>query len=464
MYSIHAFLYFDYFSYIFSLSSSASLYLLVSLFSTPIPSLCVLVCVSSNSDSEESDDQMSWLVKRRQMKSSISPLQSARTHIVKKSHHSVPDPRSTFVESQLQTNTQNQIKQGSEDWEERKRGGELCKRGGGDAAHNTESTKEQSHVRLHSNCANEGLVVGESPTISAEILSSPIHLPLPLPLPTDSPPSPLSLHLSSGSSSSSVVETSQQGQSSVSTKKHLIGIKGRQRSSESITPSSEPSSPSDGEISLLGHVQQVLEESGAGKQGTGKGSKGKKPSTKKQLKKKRKGKSSRSESVVTGNEGAVNSSPEAVRAEKGVQKRKGGVKKKEKEEEKVGEGEKGGGRKNNEVWDKQRLLSTQKAAQQRRRYDSLTTSSDEERMVDPLPLSRVEELTEPPPEEEEQEGEGKVGRGGAQGRVSSAEESRERLRQRLEQKIMSKKPPAIFVTPATDPVFHQVREHREDDL
>ncbi len=72
----------------------------------------------------------------------------------------------------------------------------------------------------------------------------------------------------------------------------------------------------------------------------------------------------------------------------------------------------------------------------RTRSDSYTTSSDEERWL---------------------EGRREAGRrDGGEGREAVDEEQ---VKAKLERRIQSRKPPSLFETPATDPIFHQVR-HR----
>ena len=133
---------------------------------------------------------------------------------------------------------------------------------------------------------------------------------------------------------------------------------------------------------------------------------------------------------------STSSSPEVGRSELGTTDKKEGGKKKKKGEKKKE------GHKVEQVKKKGDSMKTKKASIQRLRFDSLTTSSDEERGIDSPHLSRVEEVAEPLPE---------------RGEVEKKEESEERLRQRLERKVLSKKPPAMFVTPATEPLFHQVQ-------
>ena len=276
-------------------------------------------------------------------------------------------------------------------------------------------------------------------------------------LPTPSTSDPTHHLQSSSSTSSSIVEGNEQGHPHITKEKHLmkgqLGGKGRQHSSESLTLSSELSSPSDGEFSPTKPVRQVLRVGVADQDGdkSAKSAKGKKSNAKKHSKKKRKGKGKTEQSMVAEENGVDSSSPEMGRAQKGVQGEDGG---RRKEGEKKAQGGRSGlrGRKE-EGWSKGEPLKIQKAALKRIRYDSLTTSSDEERGAEPFHLSRVEELVEPPPEEEEEKRERKGLRGG-----EGEGESKERLRKKLEQIIISKKPPAMFETPATDPVFHQVRE------
>lgn len=235
------------------------------------------------------------------------------------------------------------------------------------------------------------------------------------------------------------------------TKRQLQTLgKVRQRNTESSTLSSELSSFSEGEPFPTKPVRHVP---GAGSisihNGNTEASKSeecKKAGTKKS-KKKRKGRGKSEQKDVSENksgEDSTGSSPEVGRTELGTKHSKdvkeGGKKKKDKDRK--GEKRKEGGRKIEQT----KKSDPMKAKIKRIRFDSLTTSSDEERGIDSPRLSRVEEVAEPLSERGE-----KVG--------GNERDSEERMRQRLEHKILSKKPPAMFETPATEPLFHQVHVH-----
>ena len=170
----------------------------------------------------------------------------------------------------------------------------------------------------------------------------------------------------------------------------------RLKSSDSFTPSSELSSPSEGEAppesgDLNTSASTKLPPSGG---------KGKKSSAKKHQKKLKKGKKS---------------------TDKGKQSGRGNQ------------------NDNKESSSKKRLQF------QRARSDSYTTSSDEEHISEMTKrVSCKAELQEAP-------------RSVA---VSLVEEGGmmdgEKLRLQLQYKIESRKPPFVFETPATDPIFHQV--------
>ena len=199
----------------------------------------------------------------------------------------------------------------------------------------------------------------------------------------------------------------------------------RHHNTESFTLSSELSSFSEGEISPTKPIGAVA-EIGLTLQLTtnetivsGEGERIK--TVTKRNKKKRKGKRGKDKDVVT----------ESMQGLKGNQEIETTHLGKKQEVEK----KKGKNCRKTEKSRKKKANSNKKPSVVRKRLDSLTTSSDEERVFDSPRLSRVVELVE----ERKVEG-----------------ESEERLRQRLEHKIISKKPPAMFETPATEPLFHKV--------
>ena len=129
----------------------------------------------------------------------------------------------------------------------------------------------------------------------------------------------------------------------------------------------------------------------------------------------------------------MDGSPELGRAELGAKQEREGE---EGDVKKVESKKKDGGRRTEKSKKKKDGARKKKVPAMRVRLDSLTTSSDEERGIDSPRLFRVEEVVEPLQERKT--------------------ESEEKLRQRLERKIISKKPPALFETPATEPLFHKV--------
>lgn len=223
----------------------------------------------------------------------------------------------------------------------------------------------------------------------------------------------------------------------------ILGKK-RQHNTESLALSSELSSFSEGELSPTKPIGPTIPGEGSTRSSTSdtsKGEKSKKEGRKKNKKKRKgRGKSEQKDAGVNDADGVqYGSSPEVDRSMLGMkQEREGGKKK-----DRGGEKRKEGGRKL-EPMKKGAPMKAKKASIMRIRFDSLTTSSDEERVIDSPRLSRVEEVAEPLAEDEKKENE---------------RESKERLRQRLEHKILSKKPPAMFETPATEPLFHQVHTY-----
>lgn len=137
-------------------------------------------------------------------------------------------------------------------------------------------------------------------------------------------------------------------------------------------------------------------------------------------------------SQVANVQASMDSSPELGRAEFGTTKSRedgGEVKKNEKKRSERGASSKSKKKKKGDS-------KKRKKPALRIRCDSLTTSSDEDRGLDSPQLNRVDEMVETSPEKKE--------------------ESEERLRQWLEYRIMAKKPPATFETPATEPLYHKV--------
>lgn len=95
---------------------------------------------------------------------------------------------------------------------------------------------------------------------------------------------------------------------------------------------------------------------------------------------------------------------------------------------------------------------------QRIRQDSLNTSSDEENSLTPL-VDLPSPLLDPTfPVAGEVAGAGAGLVGGASPVKEGVEVwDQERVRGDLQRRILSKKPPAHFETPATDPIFHEVQ-------
>ena len=418
----------------------------------------------STSESEESDDQISWAMKRRQIKSSLSPPH----HNLHQSHTKTGKPTSDNRPSTETDSTKPYHEPGATsgtvETEEKRKGesveetlhvsegdGYPVERKGEDLTLGGDASRKE---------AKEGSVVRSeesNPPLGTVALESAADV--------DNSPETSSESALQSSSSSSIVGSSEQVQPLSSGEGGGGGEKPRamlqqqavrQHSTESLTLSSEFSSLSEGELAPVKPVRLVVEAGLGTQEGDSAASKkndnGQKLSAKKTKKKRRGRGKGEQKAALEGIEGAdsTGSSPEMGRAELGTKqdrdKKEGG---KKKDRERKGEKRKEGGHKVGET-KKSELLRAKKAAIKRLRFDSLTTSSDEERGIDSPRLSRVEEVAEPLPEKE----------GGERGRVGggrSEQESEERLRQRLEYKIISKKPPALFETPATEPLFHQVR-------
>ena len=372
----------------------------------------------SVSESEESDDQASWALKRREIKSSLSPTShgSERTGVARAdgsfNHAPLPlkPPELSLGSSQeLRVRT-------AQGWQ------------------TVDSKKKKRHKRTTGKNKGEksdidkidcqGVTVEQ--TVSVEGASDVLLYDVEC---TEDSRRASSDSVLQSSSCSSI--QSQPPANNAVTQLAATDVVGRHHTSGSFTLSSELSSFSEGETSptktvgpaiesALGHcIASVSNKSGDDKK------------TKIKRKRQNRGgaKGGRQDEASEAQKHA-DSSPELGRAEflakneeeagevvrrVETKKKEGGVKSKKK---KKGESKK------------------KKPSSMRIRCDSLTTSSDEERGVDSPCLSRVEEVAEPLPE--------------------SKEENKERLRQRLEHKILSKKPPAMFDTPATEPLFHKV--------
>ena len=355
----------------------------------------------STSESEESDDQVTWALKRRQVKLTLSPPQhhNCSTH----KEHGDGTSDSTH-QSQVSYSAELRYEQSSREQEKSEREEEcvtptnvLLHAGSNVSLEVQECTNctQNEHIEP---CIN----VNSSTVVSDSVLSrtgSKFHCE--------------SIH------DATATETQQQ-----------TDQRGRNHRTESFTLSSELSSFSEGELSPT-----KLPRSGAACSpftvtgNSDKADENKKTGTKKNRKKR---KSRGGKGGLTGSAQVTDdiSSPETARAELAA---KQGRKEEGKKKKKKGEKRKEGGQSNNNI--------AKKSSKMRMRLDSLTTSSDEERVIDSPRLSRVEEVVEPLPVKDERKVVGETG---------------ERLRQRLEHKILSKKPPSTFETPATEPLFHKV--------
>ncbi len=108
----------------------------------------------------------------------------------------------------------------------------------------------------------------------------------------------------------------------------------------------------------------------------------------------------------------------------------------------------------------ERSLASQKRRAhvlQRIRQDSLNTSSDEENS---LTSPGLPPDTQTPPEDLTGGGSGGVMETSSTTSLGSEKEAssmdRESVKMSLQKRILLKKPPARFETPATDPIFHEV--------
>lgn len=375
----------------------------------------------SASESEESDDQQSWVLKRKQIKSTLSLTPNK----LQQTEETVKSTSPSFAATKPGRT--------EEPKEEKNKDGSFYKGGQvvGEGEGSTESSltyQEDKEIQEKSATLNGGQC--EPPNNSPEVSRDSIPQSSNSTRITTEPVHPVS----SGSDALLAGEH------------RLTLIKNRQHSTESFTLSSELSSFSDGELSptkLIAPVEGSMRSIQNDNSVTGKGEKNKKEGRKKNKKKRKgRGKSEQKYTVVNDVDSIQSgSSPEVGSSVLGT-KQEGGMKEGGKKKDQGGEKRKEGGRMF-EPMKKGAPMKAKKASTMRIRFDSLTTSSDEERVIDSPCLSRVEEVAEPLPEDGKEVGE-------------SEKESKERLRQRLEHKILSKKPPAMFETPATEPLFHQV--------
>ena len=356
----------------------------------------------SVSDSEESDDQTSWAQKRREIKSSLSPTSQGPERVVEIAGGS---PNHTSLPLTPLNAPQELVVRKAHDWQTvdsktKKRHQKTTDKTNGEMS--DIEKKDSSGVTMETTVPVEG--AKNALLLDVESL--------------DKSPSASSDSALQSSSCSSIQSEPPANADNTVTQQTAVGR--RNHTSGSFTVSSEMSSFSEGETSPTKSVPVAGIEY---------------EEKKTKIKRKRKNRGAKSGLQDEALEAQKNqdSSPELGRAEFGAKK----------EEEKEGEGarkfetkKKEGGAKSKKK--KKGDAKKKKPTSMRIRLDSLTTSSDEERGVDSPCLSRVEEVTEPVPE--------------------SKEESQERLRQRLEHKILSKKPPAMFDTPATEPLFHKVCE------
>ena len=391
---------------------------------------CYLLILRSTSESEESDDQMSWAQKRQQIKSTLSPTHHNlhHTHRTEEPTESVAPTVSGTTADERRVDTEPTKKEEQTEAEkENKQSREEGKMSEG-------KVSGINGVLTHLEVTGGGTVQSvasamekeESKTlcdVEPEVHNSPGMSPD---------------FVYGGSSGRMDCETVQQASSGceVSFTEVQLDMLGtvRQHSTESLTLSS---SYSDGEISPTKPIRQVITGGDlmVNNHDGDLDTENKKEGATKKNKRKRKGRGGKGQKDGTQSVDSTGSSPEVGRAELGARDKKEGGKKKDRKGEKRKEG-------SHKMKKKGDSVKAKKASIQRIRFDSLTTSSDEERGIDSPRLSRVEEVVEPLPEREEVERKG---------------ESEERLRQRLEHKILSKKPPAMFMTPATEPLFHQVQ-------
>lgn len=385
----------------------------------------------SASESEESDDQQSWVLKRKQIKSTLSHtcknLQQTHLHVTEKT----VKPTSPAIAATKPGRTE-------EPKEDKNVDGRFYKEAQvvGEGEESAETFTCQEDI-----CGKE--MQGKSAALKGGQCKPPRNSP---DVSSDSIPQ----SSSSGSITTAHCEPVSSGfDATLAGEQQPTLIKKRQHSTESFTLSSELSSFSDGELSPTKHIAPVegsMRSIWNDNSDTGKSEKNKKEGRKKNKKKRKgRGKSEQKDAVVNDVDSAQSgSSPEVGSSVLGTMQERG-TKEGGKKKDRGGEKRKEGGRMF-EPMKKGSPMKAKKASTLRIRFDSLTTSSDEERVIDSPCLSRVEEVAEPLAEDGREVGEGE-------------RESKERLRQRLEHKILSKKPPAMFETPATEPLFHQVYIH-----
>ena len=355
---------------------------------------------------------MSWALKRREIKSALSPPSQQGERTTKKAGGS-PNRAAPLPSAESPNSHQEPVVGPAQAWQtadSKKKNGHKrpMERSKGE---NGDNKKNDSRGRA---------VVGKSVPVEC---AQDVHL-FDVESPDNSPPSGSSdSALQSSSCSSIQCESPANSVDRVHADTQPVE---RHHTSGSFTLSSELSSFSEGEISPTKPVGPAvgLESAVSNRIGSSSNRNDEEKKTKSKRKRKNRGAKSGQQDEVSETQKSADSSPElgAKEEDKGEEARKVGTKKKE------------GGTKSKKK--KKGDAKKKKPPFMRIRFDSLTTSSDEERGIDSPRLSRVEEVAEPLPE--------------------GKEESEERLRQRLEHKILSKKPPAMFETPATEPLFHKV--------
>ena len=388
------------------------------------------VPIRSISESEESDDPLSWALKRREIRSALSPPKHNLHHAEKmlerssNSHNHAPSPSQPVAPP---ISGQDPVESPARHWQtaeskKRKRKHKKTTEKTRNERNDSEKTNTEGYqVRAEVNAGHTGCVQDvrlcdvesfeDSPTTSSDsVLQSSSNNSIQFEIPTVT-------------DSKALTDTPQVGQG------------GRHHTTESFTLSSEQqSSYSEGELSPTKPISPPtgMESALSHRSDASIADEGRKTGSKKsKRKRKSRGGKNGQEGEVSVSQQTVDSSPELgitlfATKEDTTKAEEEGVKKAERK--KKGDGVKSKKKKKGDAKKK-------KTPAMRIRLDSLTTSSDEERGIDSPRLSRVEEMVEPLPEKEECE---------------------ERLRQRLEHKIISKKPPAMFETPATDPLFHKV--------
>lgn len=364
----------------------------------------------STSESEESDDQVAWALKRRHIKLALSPPQD-NNH----STHRTDEGGEGATASCHGSHSAAELHHAPSSREQGESEREDC----------ATPTNVLSHMR-----SNGSQQVKECKNgIQEEHIEAPINVNSPTELSEPVLPSIASsdFHSESVSSDHDGTRTEMQQQTAQ---------RGQYHRTDSLTLSSELSSFSEGELSPTKLPRSVTGASSPmPTEKNDEGEETNKSGTKKS-RKKRKSRGGKSGQGNVSERTQVTddiSSPETVRAELAA---KQGRKEEGKKKKKKGDKKKEGGQST-----KKSNSTAKKCSSMRIRLDSLTTSSDEERLVDSPRLSRVEEVLEPPPAKDD---------------LKEIGESEERLRQRLEHKILSKKPPSTFETPATEPLFHRV--------